>query len=189
MEETNMRSLDRVMSKFLFLSVILLIIFAIAANFVIIAQALFSPLSVVEGNSMNPAIKDDDAVVITATEPHQLEIGDVVAFKDPEVSGQTIIHRIVNMEDKDSGLVVETKGDANAYPDPYLMPANRISGKVRAVFPRAGLFLNYLRSPSGFIICVVCPVFLLLLYLVSHWYLEKYGAGGGLFAREIIGLR
>jgi len=189
MEETKMRSLDLVLSRFLFLAVILLIVFAIAANFVIIAQALFSPLSVVEGDSMNPAIKDDDAVFITAADPHQLEVGDVVAFEDPEISGQTIIHRIVNMEDRDSELVLETKGDANAYPDPYLMPANRILGKVSVVLPYAGLFLSYLRTPSGFIICVVCPVFLLLLYLVSHWYLEKMGPGEGLLAREIICLR
>jgi signal peptidase len=187
MEETNMRSLDRIISRFLFAAVILLIVFAIAANFVIIAQALFSPLSVVEGNSMDPSIKDDDAVVITDAEPSQLEVGDVVAFEDPEVSGQTIIHRIVNMDAQDMGLVIETKGDANAYADPYLMPAHRITGKVSVVLPRAGLFLTYLRTTPGFIICVICPFCLLLLYLISHWYLEKMGPGEGLLSREIIG--
>lgn len=184
-----MRSLDRMLSRFLYVSVILLIVFAIAANFVIIAQAMFSPLSIVEGDSMHPAIKDDDAVVITAAEPEQLEIGDVVAFEDPEISGQTIIHRIVRLEEEGSEVVIETKGDANARPDPYPMPADRITGKVSVVLPRAGLFINYLRTPSGFIICVVCPFILLLLYLVSHWYLEKTGPGEGLLAREITGLR
>ncbi|MBN2025895.1 MAG: signal peptidase I [Actinobacteria bacterium] len=184
-----MRSLDRSMSRFLVTGVILLIVFAIAANFVIIAQALFSPLNVVEGDSMNPAIKDDDAVIITDVDADHLEIGDVVAFEDPEIGGQIIIHRIVSMENEDSGLVIETKGDANAHPDPYLTPANRLAGKVSVVLPHAGLFLNYLRTPSGFIICVVCPVFLLLLYLVSHWYLEKVEPGEGFFARNIICLR
>ena len=90
------------------------------------------------------------------------------------------------MENEDSGLVIETKGDANAYPDPYMMPADRIAGKVSLVLPYAGLFLTFLRTPPGFIICVVCPLFLLLLYLVSHWYLEKVEPGEGLFSRNII---
>jgi signal peptidase len=171
------------------MAVILLIVFAIVSNFVIIAQALFSPLSIVKGDSMNPTINDDDAVVITSADPSQLDIGDVVAFKDPEVSGETIIHRIVGMEDSGSGLIIETKGDANASSDPYPTSESGIIGKVSVVLPRAGLFLTFLRTPPGFIICVICPFCLLLLYLIAHWYLEKTGPGGGLFAREIIGLR
>ena len=184
-----MRSLDHMLSRLLFLSVMSLIVFAITANFVIIAQALFSPLSVVEGGSMKPAIKGDDAVVITSTDPSQLKVGDVVAFEDPESRGDTIIHRIVGMEGKGPELIVETKGDANVSPDPYATPASSIDGKVSVVLPRVGLFLSFLHTMPGFIVCVICPFCLLLLYLMSHWYLEKVGSRAGLLSREIITLR
>lgn len=184
-----MRSLDRMLSRLLFFAVITLIVFAIAANFVIIAQALFSPLNVVEGGSMKPAIKDDDAVVIISTDPNRLKVGDVIAFEDPESSGDTIIHRIVGMKGKGSEMIIETKGDANISPDPYATPASTIDGKVSVVLPRAGLFLSFLHTMPGFIVCVICPFCLLLLYLISHWYLEKVGSRSGLLCREIIGLR
>lgn len=181
-----MRLLDRILSKSLYVTVILLIVFAMLANFIIVAQHFFAPLKVVEGNSMSPSIKDDDAVLLTAVDPGGLEVGDVVVFSDPDAPSQDIMHRIVDMENDGGDLRVTTKGDANQVADPYLIPAEKVSGKVSIILPKAGFFLEFLRSPPGFIICVIIPFALLALYLIGRWHLEKTASDKGLFGWEII---
>jgi signal peptidase I len=184
-----LRLLDRILSKSVYLAVISLVVFAMAANFIIIAQSFFSPLQVVEGNSMSPAIRDDDAVFVTAADPASLYVGDIVLFNDPQAPGQVIMHRIISIEDESGEVSVVTKGDANQVSDPYLIPADTVNGKVSAVLPKAGLLLEYLKSPSGFILCVIIPFALLALYLIGRWYLEKNPSSAGFLNWNIIHLQ
>lgn len=181
-----MRSLDRFLSKSLYAIVIVLVVFAMFANFVIIAQFLFSPLRVVEGNSMNPAISDDDAVFVTSADPSSLEVGDIVIFSDPDAPTQDIMHRIVSIEEESGDTCIVTKGDANDVADPYLIPADKVSGKVSMVLPKAGFVLEFLRTPPGFIICVIIPFALLALYLIGRWHLQKTVSGKGFLGWQII---
>ena len=184
-----MRLLDRVLQKSVFFTVIMLVVFAMVANFIIIAQYFFSPLKVVEGDSMSPAISDDDAVLVSKADPYDLNVGDIVLFKDPEAPRQTIMHRIINMEDGESEVCVITKGDANQASDPYLIPANTITGKVSMVLPKVGLLLEFLRSPAGFVLCVIIPFALLALYLICRWNLDSNPSSTSFLNRKIIGSR
>jgi signal peptidase I len=181
-----MRLLNKTLSWLLYAAVITLMIFALFANFLIIAQALFSPLSVIQGHSMNPAIQENDAVIATGAGPDQLSIGDVVIFNDPDNYQQSIIHRIVDFDEEKGTLYAMTKGDANTVADPFMVPVDRVYGKVRVVLPKVGFFLSYLRSYPGFVTCVLCPFGLLLLYLVAKWYLEKTSPGETLFSLVLI---
>ena len=184
-----MRSLDRILSWSLHAAVIVLTVFAMAANFLIIAQTLFSPFTVVRGDSMSPALREGDAVIVTMVDPDAIRAGDVVTFANPEQPGENIIHRVAALREEDGVLCAVTKGDANQVDDPIPTPVKRITGKVAAVLPRLGTFLAYLQSPPGFVICVICPFFLLLLHLIAGWYLSHAGTGGGLLARRIIDAR
>ncbi len=186
-KEAALRLLDRVLQRSVLYAVILLVVFAMVANFIIIAQYFFSPLKVVEGNSMSPAIRDDDAVFVTEAEPAGLDVGDVVLFKDPQAPRQVIMHRIISIEDDGGEVCVVTKGDANPVSDPYLIPADMLAGKVSAVLPKAGLLLDYLGSPFGFILCVIIPFALLALYLICCWNLERNPSSSGFLNHKIIG--
>jgi len=181
-----MRLLDKIISWSLYAAVIGIIIFALGANFLIIVQAIFSPLSVVQGNSMSPVIKTGDAVYITSADSSRLSVGDIVVFNDPENPRRSIVHRVVGLEESDGSVYAVTRGDANAVNDPFMIPVNRVSGKVGMILPKAGLFLSFLSTPSGFILCVLCPFGVLLLYLMVKWRLEKAGTGASFLTRELI---
>jgi signal peptidase len=181
-----LRLLDRVLSKSVYFVVIVLVVFAMIANFIVIAQSFFSPLIVVEGNSMSPAIRDADAVFVTAADPANLDVGDIITFKDPETPSQVIMHRIISIEDDSGEVYAVTKGDANQISDPYPIPVDNVTGKVSAVLPKAGLLLDYLKSPYGFILCVIIPFALLSLYLICRWYQEKSPTSASILNREIL---
>ncbi len=181
-----MRLLGKYLSGALYIMVLGLVVFAILANFVVIAQSLFSPLNVVQGDSMSPSIKSNDAVLVTSVANEDLKEGDVVVYRDPEVPDQNIMHRIVAMEDENGSTYVTTKGDNNNIDDPFLVPASRIWGKVRFVLPGAGTFLTYLKSRAGFITCVISPFALLLVYLIAKCYLEKHESESTGLARQLI---
>jgi signal peptidase I len=178
--------LNKTLSWLLYAAVVLLIIFALCANFLIIAQALFSPLNIVQGNSMSPNIQANDAVFMTSANSDQLSIGDVVIFNDPENHQQNIIHRIVSFEENKGSMYAVTKGDANEVSDPFLVPLNSVYGKVGFILPKAGFFLSYLRSYPGFVTCVICPFGILFLYLLAKWYLEKTKPGESFFSHILI---
>jgi signal peptidase I len=167
-----MRKLSRFVSRALYPTVIVIMVFAIFANFLIIAQDLFAPLKIVEGESMRPTIDPNDAVLVTSVNRDALKEGDIIVFKDPEDPEQSIVHRVIGLEENRGAKYAITKGDGNEVRDPFRIPLANIWGKVSLKIPRAGLFLNYLHSIPGFMACVICPFALLLLYLVVKFYLE-----------------
>ncbi|OFW55921.1 MAG: signal peptidase I [Actinobacteria bacterium RBG_19FT_COMBO_54_7] len=181
-----MRLLSRFLSLALYMTVIVIMVFAIFANFIIIAQGLFSPLNIVEGDSMSPTIKSMDAVVVSSADRGNLKEGDVVVFRDPEEPEQNIMHRIIGFEERDGSTFVATKGDANSIVDPFIIPLDRVWGRVSLTLPKAGFFLNYLKSAPGFITCVICPFAVLFLYLVVKCYIEKHSSENTRFTRELI---
>ena len=62
-------------------------------------------------NSMDPTLDEDSIVMVKhITDYSEIQVGDIVTYKDSE---GTVVHRIVWIDSK--GVVV--KGDNNAYPD------------------------------------------------------------------------
>lgn len=181
-----MRLVERFMSRLLELAVYGLVAMALFCNFLIIAQALFSPLNEVQGDSMEPNIRDSDAVLAMGVQPREIKPGDVIIFPDPEDSASRIVHRVVSLQERDGELVAVTKGDGNAQVDPFVIPAQKVQGKVRLVLPRGGAFLRFLKSPGGFVLCVLCPFLLLALFLTANHYKESRGVNNGILLRQVI---
>ncbi|MGQ9705312.1 MAG: signal peptidase I [Actinomycetota bacterium] len=177
---------EKILSVALETAVIGLVGMAVAANFLIIAQAVFSPLHVVHGNSMSPSIEDQDAVLVMPSDPDQLVRGDVVVYPDPEREGAFIVHRIISLVEREGVLYATTKGDANPVPDPYPVPVGRISGKVKLVMPKGGAFLEFLQSPSGYLLCVLMPFAVLILYLLAQKHKSMAGEGRSILLLPIL---
>ncbi len=95
---------------------------------------------IVRSGSMNPALRRGDAILVLPEEEYHP--GDVVTFR---ADGEFVTHRV--MELVAGGYV--TKGDANAQPDPRLVPADHIAGAVGLRLPWAGFFLVFVRDPGG----------------------------------------
>lgn len=103
---------------------------------------------VVGGGSMEPSIGLGSAIVVRPVEPSALAVGDVVSMQvGPERT--TYTHRIVAIVDRAGGRWIRTQGDANPTPDPTLVPAGDVIGRVELVVPFAGYLLALLSLPVG----------------------------------------
>lgn len=94
----------------------------------------------IETGSMSGTIEIGDLIVIH--EANEYKIGDIVTYLP---TGETIptTHRIINYNP--DGTFV-TKGDANNVQDMKAVSEEMILGKVVHVFPKVGLFANWVRK-------------------------------------------
>jgi signal peptidase len=123
---------------------------------------------IIGGGSMEPAIGLGSAIVIAPVRPADLVKGDVVSLRvGPERS--TYTHRIIDVFDRPDGVWIRTKGDANEEPDPTLVPATAIIGRVEWSIPFAGYLMALLSLPVG----VVFVLGLAATLLAIAWLLES----------------
>jgi len=124
---------------------------------------------IIGGGSMEPAIGLGSAIVIGPVRAADLAPGDVVSLQaGPERT--TFTHRIVDVIQRPDGTTwVRTKGDANAEPDPTLVPSTSILGRVSWSIPFAGYLLALLSLPVG----VLFVLGLAATLLAIAWLLES----------------
>ncbi len=139
----------------------ILFLFALVVNAVIIMQGVLEPIHMVMGDSMAPGIKSQDGLILSSSGPGDLRVGEVVVFTDPEVRSQYVVHRIVDIEEKDDDIYLRTKGDNNDEVDPVLIRPGRVLGKVAMRIPGFGFFYDFACSPCGFLMTVLAPILLL----------------------------
>lgn len=102
----------------------------------------------VGGASMEPAIPLGAAVIVTPVAPSDLAVGDVVSLVAGK-SNTVYTHRIIRIAEHDGATLLETKGDANAAPDPTLVPVEAVVGRVGWTIPLAGYLITLLSLPIG----------------------------------------
>ncbi len=121
-------------------------------GYIMIARALGKKLptifgwssAVVLSGSMEPELPVGSLLLIHNEDNYK--IGDIVTYEDEY--GNLVTHRLVSIE---NGEVI-TKGDANNTNDkPF--PETKIYGKVKAVMPRVGSMILWLKTPVG--ICTI----------------------------------
>ena len=123
---------------------------------------------VIGGGSMEPSIGLGAAILVKPADPASLAEGDVVSMRvGPDQT--TYTHRIVAVVDRADGRWIRTKGDANAAPDPTLVPASAVIGRVELVVPYAGYLLALLSLPMG----VTFVLGLAATLLAIAWLLES----------------
>lgn len=103
---------------------------------------------VISGPSMGEAVPIGAAAVATPVAPRDLAVGDIVTMK---VGPQHAIftHRVIRIVDRQGEVWLETAGDANPEPDPAIVPASAVIGRVGLVVPNAGYVLALLSSVFG----------------------------------------
>jgi signal peptidase I len=125
---------------------------------------------IIGGGSMGPAIPIGAAVVVDPVPPTELAVGDVVSLRTGTNLKSIFTHRVTRIVQRDDGLWVETKGDANSSVDPSLTPAANLIGRVSWSIPYAGYLLALLSIPSG----VLFVILLAGVLLTVTWLLETY---------------
>lgn len=114
-------------------------------------------------DSMFPEIESGDLILCRTAKPEEIKVGDVIAFFDPAGNGTSIVtHRVVEVTEQDGSITWKTKGDANNAEDRMPVPAENLAGIYSRSIPGLGNVVLFMQSTAGLIVCVVCPILLLV---------------------------
>jgi signal peptidase len=119
----------------------------------------------VQSGSMAPTYPVGSLLVVEPIDASQVKSGMALVFEDPQITGRIVTHRVVSRAPGDT-LQFWTQGDANAFRDPFPVPARLVRGRVLWHVDYLGSLMTYLRWPRSFLLLVVFPG---LLLVVSVW--------------------
>lgn len=117
-------------------------------------------------DSMYPEIKSGDLIICHTEKPENIQVGDIISFFDPAGNGSSVVtHRVVEVTEKDGKLAWRTKGDNNNTEDRLLVTADKLVAEYEGIrLAGVGNVALFMQTTPGLIICVVCPVLLLVGY-------------------------
>lgn len=117
-------------------------------------------------DSMDPVFSSGDLIICHTADAEDVREGDIICFYDPEGNGtSTVTHRVTKVTTDDSGAIAwETKGDANNTEDSMLVPAGNLVGIYQRHFSGLGNAAMFIQTTQGLILCVICPIILLVAY-------------------------
>lgn len=112
--------------------------------------------------SMDPVIKVNDVVVVTAFDIDEAEVGDIITFKaDIDYNGteETVTHYIYEIDQSGEQTIIRTnrhfETDENITPDTWLIPAEDVIGSYAFQIPYLGLLIGFIKSPYGIVIIAI----------------------------------
>ena len=98
-------------------------------------------IMVVASDSMFPALKPNDLIIVKPSKIQDVKQGDIIAF-DSHMHGIGIIaHRAIAVNDDDGIIGLDTKGDNNRDADPWTVHDEDLIGIVIDVIPAFGILL------------------------------------------------
>lgn len=125
----------------------------------------FIPMTV-ESNSMEPTFKKDDMIICREIDDiEELKTDDVITFWTI-INGEKVrnTHRIIRISDENGTKNFITRGDNNSRDDDISVYAVDVIGKwTGAKISRFGKVMGFLRTKTGFFVCVLLPVAVLFL--------------------------
>lgn len=114
----------------------------------------------VQSGSMEPSIPRGSVILIKPEQEYK--IGNVITFKDKHNPNFLVTHRIVEVENLESGKLYVTKGDANEDADRMRIASNVVQGKVFWALPFLGYAVSFARTQMGLILLIVIPTTLII---------------------------
>lgn len=118
--------------------------------------------------SMEKTLNIYDVIVnVKVKDENSIKVGDIITFISTSTSskGMTVTHRVIEIkEDENGNKLFKTKGDNNTSPDPKPATFDNIIGKVLFKIPQLGRLQSILVTKTGWLILVVVPAFIIILY-------------------------
>ena len=143
-----------------------LMVFSSSRNNGIASLFGIMPMSV-QTDSMAPTFKAGDLIFVKKIDDlNALSKDDVITFYTIIEGARTLnTHRIAEINDSDGIKSFITRGDNNMIDDEIPIYASDIVGKwTGKKIPGAGKVLTFLRSKTGFFVCIVIPMALFFLF-------------------------
>ena len=161
------------------LSVLLWIVILLAALFAFTTLASrndneistfggFAPM-VVKSDSMKPTFCAGDLILIKKCDTNSLKVGDIITFHtiiENEYALNT--HRIAEITEASGVRSYTTKGDNNEVSDTHFITDGDIVGQYVVKLPGMGKVMDFLSSSTGFLLVIVLPMILFLIYQIYH---------------------
>ncbi|HSB40067.1 MAG TPA: signal peptidase I [Gaiellaceae bacterium] len=137
----------------------------------------YRPVTVLSG-SMRPAFAPGDMVVVTPEPVASVRVGQVISYRIPVGDHHVQSHRVIAVTRRGGEISVRTKGDANDAPDPWTATLHGTTvWQVRAVLPKLGWAVFWLRTPLAHGLTVLlAPLLLALLVVLQIWRRPGEGA-------------
>ena len=128
----------------------------------------YSPLTVLS-DSMKPEFKSGDLIIIKECEEEELKEGEIITFNSI-IDNQYVLntHRIVKIEGEGTERRYTTQGDNNEIEDQHLIAGGDIVGRYITRVPCMGPIMEFLSSSMGFLLVIVLPMLLFLLYQIYN---------------------
>ena len=120
------------------------LIFSFEENTHIFGIYMFNIVS----ESMEPTFYIEDLVVVKKCKLEELQIGDIITFKQED---RTISHRIVKIIKEKGEVKFVTKGDNNDILDKNFIEMKNVYGKVLFSIKKVGKVIHYIQNARGFI--------------------------------------
>ena len=114
-------------------------------------------------DSMYPEIESGDLIICHTVDPDSVNAGDVITFFDPSGNGISVVtHRVLEITDNNGTRSFITKGDNNNVEDAAPVMADDLIGTYQLRIPGAGNVAMFMQTTPGLILCVGCPIILIL---------------------------
>ena len=108
-----------------------------------------------------------DLVLVKEVDPTTLQEGDIIAYQsqNAENYGATVTHKIrAKTTDANGNPGFITYGTTTGVDDEAVVTYPFILGKYQLALPNVGTFFQFLKTPQGYIVCILIPFLLLILY-------------------------
>lgn len=145
----------------------LILAVAVLVDIILVAQALRPQVLPVTGTSMLPTISSGDRVWVDYAPGRDIEVGDIVVFRDPLNPDIVIAHRVIGVGVLNGERVIHTKGDNNDTPDFSFLGEEDIIGIAQVDVPPLGRVLMFVCSLPGYLLGVALPLLAVTLYLLA----------------------
>ncbi len=110
----------------------------------------------------------DIIIIKNLKDPTTLQAGDIIAFMsaNKESWGETITHMIHEVKKDENGKTVGyvTFGTNTGAIDDAVVTPETVLGKYTGKLPIVGRFFAFVKSTPGYIVCILVPFLLLILY-------------------------
>lgn len=118
-------------------------------SFLVVSQIMGWQISPVYGGGMSPTFTPGDAIIIESMDAGDIEVDDIMSYHSP-LDGKITTHRVVEVVDEEGeALFFRTRGDGNENDDPYIVPAENVTGRAKYHLPLLGYFSYFARTPLG----------------------------------------
>ena len=120
-----------------------------------------------------------DLVLVREVDASTLQEGDIIAYTSQNTTnyGETVTHkirRLTTAANGEPGFV--TYGTTTDTDDETIVTYPYVLGKYQGHIPKVGTFFRFLKTPQGYIICILLPF--LLLILIADQRTGHFGVRG-----------